>query len=98
MKTLEIVAWTNEPNIEHLRNAPHTGAGFKAKGQEEFGFRCALVRLDDHKKEVKGLVEALEQLREAINIASMEYDVDYEKYAELIEVAIASYQQQGSDE
>lgn len=97
MKTPEIVAWTNETNIEHLRNTPHTGAGFKAKGQEEMGFRCALVRLDDHHKGVEGLVEALEQLREPINIASMEYDGKYEKYVELIDTALAAHRQQKGD-
>lgn len=44
----EVVAWTNSVFLARLREMPHTGAGFKAKGQEESGFRDGLVRLSDY--------------------------------------------------
>lgn len=44
--------------------------------------------------EVAKLVEALEQLREPINMASMEYDGGYDKYVDLIDAILAAHRQQ----
>lgn len=55
----EVVAWTNELHIEHLRAVPHTGSGFQAKGREEAHFHVGLVR----KSAYDALAEQLRQLR-----------------------------------
>lgn len=45
----EVVAWSNELHLSRLKmEVPHTGSGFKAKGQEEVYFHTALIRLSDY--------------------------------------------------